>query len=121
MEALDCGCQLGDVIVDVNGTVVLNQAQAIAMVRTAPSFFCAALPPLSPCFFRRRFKTKWVAPSLRATPSSSSRYHPRCSSQMQNPNPGASLKPQQLGRTMSRDLKSVVEACSVSLPIDDTA
>jgi hypothetical protein len=38
---LDCGCQLGDVIVDVNGAVVLNQPQAIAMVRVlllAPLF-----------------------------------------------------------------------------------
>jgi hypothetical protein len=33
VEALDCGCVLGDVVLEINGTVVLNQPQAIATVR----------------------------------------------------------------------------------------
>lgn len=48
MEALDCGCVLGDVVLEINGTVVLNQPQAIATVRHVLLLLLlrAWLPPL---------------------------------------------------------------------------
>jgi hypothetical protein len=97
VEALDCGCALGDVVLEVNGTAVLDQPQAIATVLLQPTSPATPPPPLP-----------HVTPQIQEEVGSA----------IAEGYPLIKLK---LGRTMSRDLKTVVEAVSVSLPVDETA